>query len=139
MSQSDGPLLANLTRELRHLTGELREMLHLRWRLFRLEAVADLKNARRLIAVTAVAGVMALSSLPLVAAALADLLAGVWHIARWGWLLIFAGSLLLGAVLAAYLAWRRFRRRFVGLQETLEELREDRVWIEEWISRKDED
>jgi hypothetical protein len=35
------------------------------------------------------------------------------------------------------LAWRSFRRRFTGLRETFEELREDTVWIGEWM-KKDE-
>ena len=114
MSQSDRPLLADLREELHTLSGELREMLRLRWELFRLEATADLKNARRLLIVGAVAGVLILTSLPLFAVAAADVLAGVWQIARWGWLLIFAGAMLLFAVLAAYLAWRRFRRRMAA-------------------------
>ena len=41
-------------------------------------------------------------------------------------------GLLVAAALVAWLAWRRFRRRFVGLEETLEELREDLVWLQEW-------
>ena len=136
MSQPDRPLLADLTAELRSLGDDLREMLALRYQLFRLEAVSDLKNARRLLVVCAVAGVMILTSLPLFAAALADLLAGVWQIPRWGWLLIFAGLLLILALLAAAWAWRSFRRRFLGLQETLEELKEDRVWLEEWLGKR---
>ena len=35
------------------------------------------------------------------------------------------------ALAAGYCAWRRFRRRFIGLRETLEELREDLVWLQE--------
>jgi hypothetical protein len=138
MSLSDRPLLADLQEELRSLSQEIREMLRLRWELFRLEAIADLKNARRLLIIGTLAGVLILTSLPLFAVALADYLAGIWQIARWGWLLIFAGSFLAVAVSAAFLAWRRFRRRFLGLQETLEELREDRVWIEDWLGKKDE-
>jgi uncharacterized membrane protein YqjE len=138
MSQPDRPLLADLKAELRSLSGELREMLRLRFELFRLEAVADLKNARRLLIIWAVAGVLVLTSLPLFAAALADVLDGVWHIARWGWLLIIGGSLIALAALAALLAWQSFRRRFLGLRETLEELQEDRAWLEEWLGKKSE-
>ena len=59
------------------------------------------------------------------------LLDGCGRIARGGWLLIFAGGLLILAVAGGYLAWRRFRRRFIGLRETLEELREDLLWLRE--------
>jgi hypothetical protein len=52
--------------------------------------------------------------------------------------LIFAGILLSIGAIVAYFAWRRFRRRFIGLQETLEELREDRVWIDEWLGKKEQ-
>jgi hypothetical protein len=136
MSQPDRPLLAELREQLRSFLGELRELLELRIRLFRLEATADLKNARRLLIVWIISGVLLLTSLPLFAVALADVLDGVWNLHRWAWLLIFAGIFIAVATSAAYLAWRRFRRHFIGLQETLEELREDRVWIEEWLGKK---
>lgn len=138
MSTPERPLLAAMQAEIRALGGSLREMLSLRWELFRLEAVSDLKNALRLAIVFFIAAVLILTSLPLFVVALADVLAGVWQIARWGWLLIFAGSLLGISASAAYLAWRNFRRRFLGLQETLEELNEDRVWLAEWLAKKDE-
>ncbi len=53
-----------------------------------------------------------------------------------GWLLIFGAGLLLSAVASALLAWRRFCRRLVGLQETLEELREDLIWLREGRNEK---
>ena len=53
---------------------------------------------------------------------------GCAGIPRYGWLLIFAGGLLILALSGGYLAWRRFWRRFTGLRETMEELREDMLW-----------
>ena len=79
---------------------------------------------------------MVLTSLPLVFVCLADVLDGCLHIPRYGWLLIFIAALLLAAVAGSLLAWRRFRRRFVGLQETLEELREDLLWLREKTTPK---
>ena len=53
---------------------------------------------------------------------------------------LVAGFGLLGAAcLAGLWAWWRFRRQFGGLEETLEELREDLVWIEEWMGRGEEE
>jgi hypothetical protein len=49
------------------------------------------------------------------------------------WLLIFGLGLLLGGAAGGYLAWRGFRRRFVGIERTPEELREDGVWLHQWL------
>ncbi len=117
------PLLADIRAELDALAAEFREMAAARWELARLELQADLRSAKRLAIVGVVAALMALTALPLLAVCLADLLDGHGHIARAGWLLIFGASLLLLAVGIVLLAVRRFRRRFVGLQETLEEAR----------------
>jgi hypothetical protein len=125
------PLLTDIRAEVRAMGAELREMAAARWELARLELQADLLSTRRLAVAWLAAGVMALTALPLVATCLADALDGCGDITRGGWLLIFAGGLLMAAIGGGYLAWRRFRRRFVGLQETLEELREDLVWFQE--------
>jgi hypothetical protein len=127
----DRPLLADVRAELGALGGELREMAAARWELARLEIESDLRSARRLAVAWLVAAVMALAALPLATSALAEVLGGRLGIPRIGWLLICAGGLLLSAALIGSLAWRRFRRNFVGLCETLEELREDVVWTKE--------
>jgi peptidoglycan biosynthesis protein MviN/MurJ (putative lipid II flippase) len=136
MSQPDRPFLADLKIEVSSLVGEMREMVVLRYELLRQEALSDLQNTRRLLIVTAISGMLVLSALPLVVVAFADVLNGVWGLARWAWLVIFAGIFLLAAVLAVIFAWRRFRRRFIGLRETLEELQEDWVWLQEWTKKK---
>lgn len=125
------PLLADLREELGSLGGELREMASLRWELARLELQSDLRSAQRLLVAWLVAAVMALTALPLLAVRLADALDGRGGLARGDWLLILAAGLILLAALGSYLAWRRFRRRFIGLQETMEELKEDLVWLRE--------
>ena len=80
--------------------------------------------------------VLAIAALPVLVVCLADVLDGRAGIHRGGWLLIFGGGLLLLAVAGGYLAWRRFRRKFVGLRETLEELREDMLWLQEKSGRE---
>jgi uncharacterized membrane protein YqjE len=128
---TEQPLLADLRKELNALGDELRGMAAARWQLAQLELKADLQSVKRLAIVWLMAGVMALTSLPLLASSLAEVLDGRYGIARGMWLLIFAGGLLFFALAGGYLAWRRFRRRFIGLQETLEELREDLLWLRE--------
>ncbi len=139
VDQPDRPLLSALQDEVARLADNLGQMASLRWELARREALAGLRAAQRLAAAMAVALVLALATLPLVAVAVAWCLDGccgmAWHV----WLLIFAAGLLAGAALVALLAWRRFRREFVPLTETLEELREDVAWLREWTGRRRKD
>ncbi len=130
-NSAERPLLDDVRAEFGALGQELREMVAVRWELARLELQADLLSARQLAIAWLAATVMALTALPLAAVCLADALDGCGQIARGGWLLIFAGGLLILALAGSLLAWRRFRSRFLGLQETLEELREDMVWLGE--------
>ena len=131
MSSPDRPLLADLKAELGGLKADLGEMLQLRWELARLEIQADLGHLKRLIFIWGMAAVMALTSLPLFATCVADTLDGRLGIARRGWLLIFGLALLCTAVICVYFGRLWFRRRFVGLKQTLEELREDLEWVKE--------
>ena len=93
------------------------------------------RTLKRLAVAMAVAGVMTLVSLPLWLVWLAEALDGRLGISRAGWLVIFAMTLVGGAAAVALLAWRGFRRRFAGLAETLEECREDLVWLQEWLGK----
>jgi hypothetical protein len=128
---TDRPLFADVRAELGALGGELREMAAAHWELARLEIESDLNSLRRLAVAWLTAAVMALGALPLAASALAEALDGRLGVPRLGWLLILAAALLLLSALCGSLAWRRFRRRFLGLRETLEELREDAIWMRE--------
>jgi hypothetical protein len=126
-------LMIDLRSELDALGDDLRETAEARWQLARLELRADLGAVKRLAVAWSVAAAMALTSLPLLAICLAEVLDGRYGISRQYWLLIFAGVLLVLALGGALLAWRGFRRRFTGLEETLEELREDLAWLREKV------
>jgi len=138
MAEAERPVLDQLKDEIAGLGAELREMAALRWQLARLELDAGLRQVRRLALSLAAAGVMAFAAFALVASALAELLQGWLGGSRAAWLAILAAGLCAGAALTGWLAWRSFRRRFTGLRETLEELREDAVWMGEWARGKDE-
>jgi uncharacterized membrane protein YqjE len=125
------PLLANFRDELAALGGELREMVAARWELVRLELEADRQALRGLVLTWLAALLMALTALPVLVVCLAEMLDGWMNVPRSVWLLGFGLGLMAFALLGGYLAWRRFRRRMVGLRETLEELREDLVWLRE--------
>ena len=132
MPKRERPLLADLADELGSLGAELRESAVLRWQLALLELKADFHSAKQLAVALAISGVAALSSLPVLVVWGAEQLDQCLGVARAGWLLILGLGLFFSALATGLLAWRRFRRRFVGLEETLEELREDAVWLDEW-------
>jgi protein-S-isoprenylcysteine O-methyltransferase Ste14 len=132
MSEPERPLLADLKARIAAVTAELREMAVLRWQLAQLEWQTAAGQLKRLAVAGAVVAVMALTSLPILAVAATDLLDGSLGISRTGWLAVFGLLLLAGSAAGGWLAWRRFRRRWSGMEQTLEELREDLVWLEEW-------
>jgi hypothetical protein len=139
MSQAKQSLFSSLKEEAVSLADDVRQMLLLHWQLARLEVLGDLKAVKRLAVMLAVACVLLLTALPLFAVSIAVDLDGRLQIATAGWLLIFGGALLLLGLIVAAVAWSRFRSRFTGLEQTLEELREDVVWLRRTLGtpRKD--
>lgn len=131
------PLFGPLRQEIAGAQAELDEMARLRWQLAKLEGTRAVAQIKRLAIVLGIAAVMVLTSLPVLVVWSAETLAihaGVFP-AR-GWMLLLAMALLATATAAGWLAYRRFRRQFTGLEETLEELREDMVWLREWAGRE---
>jgi len=129
--------IAELKDEIGSLADDFKEMAALRWQLARLEGREAAYLAKRLGIGLALAAVAVLAALPVLCVAAAWWLGEVTNLSSTGWLLIFGLGLLLGGVAGGYLAWRHFRRRFTGIRQTLEELREDLVWLEEWAGRRE--
>jgi len=132
-------LLAELKAEVGSLGADLREMAALRWQLARLELQVDARAVSRLARVWILSAVMVLCALSLLAVCAADALDGRLGIARCGWLLIFGLGLLSGGAAAGLWAWRRFRASATGMEQSLAELREDLVWLKEWIGQRAEE
>jgi len=137
MPDMEDPLLERLRREVDRLGDEVRQMAALRWQLARLEIEADLGHARRLACGLSIAAVMGIAAVALACVALAETIQGWLGLSRTGWLVVLASVLLAGGLSLGGLAWRAFRRRFIGLRESLEELREDVEWMGEWMGRDD--
>ncbi len=135
MPDSEHSVLADVQHEATSLAGELRTMCQLRWQLAQLELQSDAVALRRLAVGLIVGGLMILTSLPLWANWAIELLQRWSGVPRSIWLVEFAGVLLVLGIVLAWFSWRRFRRERVMLRETLEELREDIIWLEEWIGR----
>ena len=139
MADPDRPLLADAKAEFARLAADLSEMAGLRRQLAMLEARAAAGSLKRLSIVLAVAAVLGLTALPVLVVWAAGLLDGRLGIPEAGWLLIFGLGLSTLSILLGYLGWRRFRRDFVGMEQTLEELREDAVWLREWAGGGEEE
>ena len=139
MAHPDRPLLADAKEEIARLTGDLGEMAGLRWQLALLELRRALRSAKRLAVVVALALIMGLTALPVLVGYAAGFLGERSDISEAAWLLIFGLGLLTLAILVGWLGWRRFRRDFTGMEQTLDELREDVVWLREWAGRSEQE
>jgi hypothetical protein len=137
MSEPKKGPAGKVRREIGSLAADMREMASLRWELVRLELQSAIGSIRRLVIAAVGAGVLVLCALPILAVGLAEGLDGRLGVSRLGWLLIFGLTLLLGGIAGGTLAWRHFRRRFTGFEQSIGELREDLVWMEEQFKESD--
>ena len=135
MNPSKEPLFEPLRDGLSRLRVDFYDLARTRWLLARLEATEAIRSLKGLAIVLAVATVFVLTGLPVLVVALADALDGTQGISRIGWLCSFGSGLLALGCVAGGAKYRRFRQEFVGLEETLEELREDVAWLREWSRR----
>jgi putative superfamily III holin-X len=113
--------------------SDLAETLDLRRKLAEAELKSDVAASKRLAVVGSVGVVLALSGLPLLLTALAFQLAAVTNVGFAAWLAILGGPLFAVGLAVVFLAWRRFRREFLALATTRQELREDLLWLREWL------
>jgi len=139
MADRSEPLLAALQAAVHRASGDVRTLAEARWKLARLEVLAAVAEVKRLAIAAAVGGIVALVSIPVLVVAAAELLDGTFGLGRTAWLGQFGVGLLASAVTVAWIGWRRFQARFVGLEETLEELQEDLLWLREWRGNAAED
>ena len=132
MTEREPALFARVKNEFGSMGADLKEMAALRWRLAQLElqaAVGLVKGLAIRLVVVGIAGIVSLPVLVVAAATALDQCLGVSYL---GWLLIFGTGLLAGSIAGGYLAWRWFRRRFSGVEQSLEELHEDLLWLKQW-------
>ena len=111
-------------------------MFSLRWQLAELELRSDLAATRRLGLLAGTGLVAAIAALPVLTVVLAGQL-DAYLASGFPWVTLSAGCLMLaGGLLAAWLGWRRFRGEFLGLRESLDECREDLLWLREWVEQR---
>jgi protein-S-isoprenylcysteine O-methyltransferase Ste14 len=122
-------------RQLGGLVADAREMLALRWKLAVMEAREAIGSMRRLAMALAIAAVVSIVGLSVLAVAAADSLDHRLGMSHEAWLAVFGLGLVGLGILVGGLAWWTFRRRFTAMEETLEEIREDLIWLSEWTRR----
>jgi uncharacterized membrane protein YqjE len=139
MPEPQERLFSGAKRELVDLTSELKGMAIARWDLAWLEIREAGRSIRRLSVPLAVAMALLAAALPVLIVWICEVAANLLGVGRaWPLGLSVLFLIAVGAAIA-FAAWRRFRREFAGLEETLEELREDIVWLKEWNRRAEED
>lgn len=137
MPDADRPLLGELRDELSGMSDELVQLAKLRLRLAEIELRESAETAKRFGLAALVAAVLLLTSLPVLVVALSAWLDQVMAL-RISWAWILGASFAVGGAAVGWFSWRRFRRDFRVLEQTLEELREDLVWVREWSGQRSE-
>ncbi len=133
MPENEQSPRTDIKNEIAGMTADLREMALAHWELARLELRRSAGQIRRLAIALAAAVVMVLTALPLLVGWLARAMDGWLGIHQFGWCSMMAVGLFVGGGLTGAIAWWAFRRGFVGFAETMEECREDVVWLREWL------
>lgn len=139
MDSRQESLLAGIQDESARLKADIAAFFSARWRLARLEMQTAAYSVRRLIVALAVAAGLIATSLPVLIVAWAKAWEGWLNISFAGWAALFGFGMIAFAAALAWFSYRRFRGDFVGLEQSLEELREDIAWLEErFLRAKDE-
>lgn len=131
MSQPSAATEQTQTGATPHWWSPWRELLAARYDLARWEVKSDVDSTRRLAAVAGAGAVLALTGLPLLLIVLSQTLAAATETDAIGWELLFGGIFTIVGAGLIWTGWRTFRRDFAGLRQTLAELREDQIWLEE--------
>jgi hypothetical protein len=132
-------LFSGVQREAAQFAGDVRWAVAKRWELALLELKIAALQVRRLTIWLAMAIVMALAVVPVAVVLASEWLGEITVWSRASWLGIFLIALLVLIPGAVAFAWWRFRRNFTGLEATLEELREDLKWLDEYLPQSKRD
>ncbi len=123
----------------RHALSDLSEMLTLRRQLAEAEIRHDLAVTKRLAIVGGMGAMTAIIGLPILLVALSLQLEAHFQLEHHWWTVGLGALLLIAGLLTLLAAYRRFRRDFVGLEESITELKEDLVWLREWVESQSAD
>jgi sirohydrochlorin ferrochelatase len=119
--------------------SDLSEMLDLRRQLAEAEIRHDLTVTKRLAIVGGMGAMAAFIGLPILLVALSLQLEAHFQLDHHGWTVGLGSLLLFAGLITLLTAYRRFRRDFVGLEESIAEFKEDLVWLREWVESQNAD
>ncbi len=118
--------------------NEIVQMINARRELAELELTSDIESARGLATGGGIGAVLALTGLPVLAVLGANYAATCSNGDANLWMLGVGLSCLIIGGLTGLFSWLRFRKNLVGFRATLEELREDVTWLQEWTGTPDD-
>ncbi len=129
-------LFSPLVRQLEGFSNEAQAMLRARAELLGLELQAARSTATWVIVAVLVGLLGLVVSIPVLVVVLSQQIARWFEFDALVVLWIATGIMLLASVGLILLAWRRYRRDFHGLDDSIAELREDMLWMQEWVGKK---
>lgn len=133
--EAERPLLGELREEFSGMADELGQLATLRLRLAEIELRESAQTTKRFALCAIASLVLILTSLPVLVVALATWLGEVTPLSAMACNAILGLFLAFAGATALWFSWRRFRRDFRGLEQSVEELREDLVWLKEWTGK----
>lgn len=135
----DEPLLSPLKRQMAGITAEAKAMLAARAELLGLELSAARKSVVQLVVAVLLGCLILLVALPMATVAFSQQLARWFSLDPLAVLWVFTLLMFLGGAGLIYGSWRRFRREFHGVEDSIAELQEDLQWMQEWLGTQPED
>ena len=129
-------MFEKLRENLDALGRDVRESVVLRCRLAMIELKANLTKLGILAVLFALALVGFMTGVAVLAVWIAELLDECAPLYAKLWTMIVGLTALVVSLVVGWCAWRYLRRRWVGLEQTLEELREDIAWFKEWAGKE---
>ena len=125
--------VSSVGNELVRSWSELTEMISLRRQLAEAEIRSDVALARRVVIVGGIGLVVVLCGLPVLLVSLALQFENWIGADSPFWSIFFGIGLVAAGALTIWTVWRRFRHEFLGLRESMAELKEDLIWLREWV------
>jgi len=129
----------SLKNEARHGWSDMLEMVKLRRQLAEAEIRSDITSTRRLVLFGGIGLLVILIGMPVLIVAISLQLEKTWELEPYMCSIPLGAVLVFGGLFGVWYAWRRFRQEFLGLRQSLDELKEDLALLREWVEQPEEE